>query len=653
MARIKITETDNSWYSQVTNPADITIYAPGITTFGPEDPTLVTLATFERTFGSLPKGANDLQYDIVKSYLTNGAGVLFHRMVPNDAAKASVTVGSSLSYTKTTETVAAGFNKTWTYSATSSASPALPSGTTLNIDGYIIPQEDVGHITSSSIAYTYKVADEKWYYIEDTVEKERKDLGIEFVGTAPTQNTTVTLTFSFPNVDTTYALATYVTVSGQPQIGDTVNVKADGTAETGNPFDVTLGNLFTVTAKYKGSLGNDLKVSFSNAKETTSGKVSCYVRVDIGNYYEVLSVKDLSAGEISSNYIEISAQSTLTTDKLLRLINSYASVELTGGNDGTVANAFKEFVENEKVLNTLKETLLYDFDIATAAGFPEFESYTIPDVTPATTTSFVIQMRTVAETRGDVFYLIDEKVDQEPHDAYTEWSQFNTSYVGGFGPWCYAVLTSNNTTRRTPASYPVILEWINSVSKGNPIWYAPAGVKRASLGTVNSTVYTMGSQVIDEWTNNEDNEGNTYQANPVVKLKQYGYVLYNDATLLQRQDTGEESALCQIGTRILANCIKKKALQISLGLQFDQMSNQLIVQFKTLLSTYLDTIKYQGGINGYELIVGTNGVALTAAELNTKTIPVVIRISPTPAIRNFDITLDITQAGITFSSDET
>lgn len=52
----------------------------------------------------------------------------------------------------------------------------------------------------------------------------------------------------------------------------------------------------------------------------------------------------------------------------------------------------------------------------------------------------------------------------------------------------------------------------------------------------------------------------------------------------------------------------------------------------------------------YEIVL-THGT-LTSADLNEKTLPVTIRISPNPAAENFDIVLEISQAGTSFS-DET
>ena len=64
----------------------------------------------------------------------------------------------------------------------------------------------------------------------------------------------------------------------------------------------------------------------------------------------------------------------------------------------------------------------------------------------------------------------------------------------------------------------------------------------------------------------------------------------------------------------------------------------------------MDQLRYQGALYDYEIVLDSTSV--TRTDLNEKTVPVLIRISPNPAAENFDITLEISQAGVTFS-DET
>jgi len=105
--------------------------------------------------------------------------------------------------------------------------------------------------------------------------------------------------------------------------------------------------------------------------------------------------------------------------------------------------------------------------------------------------------------------------------------------------------------------------------------------------------------------------------------------------------------------RVLCNMIKEQAFNVSLGLQFDKITNDLIVQFKALMGVFMDQLKYGGALYDYEIVSDYSSISL--ADLNTRTVPVKIRISPNPDAENFDINLEVSQSGITFGdiTDET
>ena len=66
---------------------------------------------------------------------------------------------------------------------------------------------------------------------------------------------------------------------------------------------------------------------------------------------------------------------------------------------------------------------------------------------------------------------------------------------------------------------------------------------------------------------------------------------------------------------------------------------------------FMSQLKYNNALYDYEIVADTS--TLTLDDLNSRTVPVIIRISPTPAAENFDITLEISQAGVTFGADDT
>lgn len=273
----------------------------------------------------------------------------------------------------------------------------------------------------------------------------------------------------------------------------------------------------------------------------------------------------------------------------------------------------------------------------------------------------------VAENRGLAIYLVDGDRDWTPEEYfnYTDLpsnnfdpsdsllkssSGFNTSYGAAYGPWVSAKLTSTGVSRVLPGSYALITAWSQSIASGVPMYYAPAGVKRTKLPLVNSTVYRVDSAVNELWQSQDVTVTNGHKINPIINLRQYGYVIYGNSTLLKNQSNGVTSMLQSMSTRILANLIKQRAFDISLSLQFDQIDSDLFSQFKILLSKYMDTLKYKGAL--YDYLIVADYSALTLDDLNSRTVPVTIKISPNPAAENFVINLEISQAGVSFADTE-
>lgn len=409
----------------------------------------------------------------------------------------------------------------------------------------------------------------------------------------------------------------------------------------------------TFKAKYKGTFGNKIKLATRTLG--SKGTASVFVYVD-GVLLETLSVNFVNPASpdyytfVESDYITFE----VTGDASKVTIGEAASpdeITLSGGLDYTpegedsVIGEICTAIKTPGALEDLKDPYQYDFDVITSAGLPQYTENTesIDVVDKA--------LFDLATARGTAIYLVDGKSDWDDVNMYTYCGLFDSSFAAGYGPWGYAQLTNTGSTMLLPGSYALITSWAQSCSDGNPVWMAPAGVKRSTLGSFyKSTSYLVGKKTLDMWQNHEYVVPGQYSVNPIMKAKQYGYVIYGNSTLLKTRNDGATSMLQQFSVRVLANLIKTHAFDVSLSLQFDQMTSDLFTQFKTLMSVLMDQLQYQGALYDYEIVLA-NGT-LTSADLNERTVPVIIRISPNPAAENFDITLEITQAGVSFS-DET
>ena len=409
----------------------------------------------------------------------------------------------------------------------------------------------------------------------------------------------------------------------------------------------------TINAKYPGTYGNELSISLKEIKGGESKRAMLVVYANGGTQMLETHVVDFTDAMSDSYYANI--ESDFIEFGEVGEVSSITPLEnqpMSGGKDfadkSTLDNVLKAVeakLEEKGHFTDLEDPYQFDFDVVTSAmlSVPE-ETGTIGKVDQA--------LFNLVTKRGTAIYLVDGKSDWDYTEAYTYAGLFNSSYAAMFGPWGYAQLLDSGRTMLLPGSYAMLVRWAQSCSEGTPKWMAPAGVKRASLGSFyKDTKYVVGKTVLDAWQNHDYVGPDDYFVNPIMKAKQYGYVIYGNSTLLHSGLNNARSLLEQFSVRMIANTIKSHAFDISLYLQFDQMASDLYVQFKTLMTTFMDQLSYTGAIYDYEIVLGDNGT-ITRALLNERTIPVLIRISPNPAAENFDITLEISQAGIDFT-DET
>lgn len=419
--------------------------------------------------------------------------------------------------------------------------------------------------------------------------------------------------------------------------------------QSGDVSSCQIHDIVTFSSKYPGVRFNDYKVECTTG--SSKGSFVIVVKDTTGEVFERLTVNfsDPTSqyyylNELSDNF-QFNVSGELPNDITLNA----GQLKMEGGKIGVEKDSdVADLLTTGNPLNVLQDPYLYDFDVAISSGFHKNTQGTEVDEVD-------LQILKTVEARGTAIYLIDGLANftSEEFFTYCGADSLGKSYAAAYGPWCYAKFLNTGSTSLLPASYSMLVQWIKSASEGVPIWMAPAGVKRASLGSFFiKPKYEIGKAILDMWQNNsEDPEVDVYKINPIMRAKNYGYVVYGNSTLLHNSLEGETSMLQSVGTRVLANTIKKDAFDIALSLQFDQMVGDLYAQFKTLLSVKLDALKYQGGL--YDYRISLNDSIVTVGDVNQRRIPVKIQISPAPAVENFDITLEITKAGVMFSDDGT
>lgn len=335
--------------------------------------------------------------------------------------------------------------------------------------------------------------------------------------------------------------------------------------------------------------------------------------------------------------------------------------EFTGSD--TIKQFYKTLIETEsgstiadvetinEFWDDFKDPYIYDFDFICASGFTNLLREPI-NVTDSDIRVLHANMLKLASYRGDAVACLDcpkEYDHKQLLDYFKNLSNSDTSYSYGttHGPWCKIRDITTGNYLLMPGSFIFLATIGTNLARNgeSQIWYAPAGVARASTNLVVAPQYEIGATVLNEWQN--DNE---VRINPIMKILTYGYTIYGNATLMQDEEGYTKSALQSLGTRVLCNVVKKAIFSICVGLTFEPNDYILWAEFKTRLSTTLDQMKVNGGIADYQIVMDESTV--TDEAKNNLTVPGKVFISPTRPAEFFDIDFTITQAGVTFDESK-
>lgn len=713
MPIIKLNEQDLSWYYRQRQPGQLTVLVPGVSTFGPCDANsgglaLVTEDNFTKTLGTSSVDSRDLSYQIAKSYVRSGIDVLFWRVPLEGMTYASHTFGKTDEKKTSTITINADnaskvvltaekegniIQKINSVSVTSKGETSLLDTDTYKVTGLhtnkVTLEFDKPIDTESTVTIVYEEGLELLTIQAKYAGTFGNSLSVKIVsvGTSTYRvlvygksgvsvNLLETLLVDFTNMDSQYYYDTvnrtseYITFENV----NTKNIKDLISTISSDDYKLTSGSDGTYSPEaitdYLASSKSD--AVFSELMDPLSHVFNIVTAAGYNNYERFVFDKTITASEVTAKVVTIpikgvTPEDPITTEnfevKIIRngidltTDKNFPRVEVLGDNSGynkktrTVTIKNKENQEDplKSFVLTVDDHIEIIVHKSTGSAISQIDDKFI---NLCENTGLAVYLVDGAQNMSaDEFYIytgLPNSADSDT-DGYSA-NGFNSSYAAAVGPWSSAVLTSNGVTRMLPGSYVLLTQWAQSLASGVPLYYAPAGVKRASLNFVNSTAYPVGSAVLEEWQNQEITVTDGHKVIPITNLRQYGYVIYGNSTLLKNLANGATSMLQSLSTRILANAIKSRAFDISLTLQFDQLSSDLFIEFREQLNTFMSQLKYNNALYDYQIVADSS--KLTLDNLNSRTVPVKIRISPTPAAENFIIDLEISQAGITFGSDD-
>ena len=314
---------------------------------------------------------------------------------------------------------------------------------------------------------------------------------------------------------------------------------------------------------------------------------------------------------------------------------------------------------------------VYDFDFVTSGGFLS-EEYTItkPDGTVVTTqeaaeasTDVLIAksdrdseiipkgitpihkaMLDLVETRQDCIALFDINPFWDKSSLSIYVNLVNTSYGAFHAPWCYCNNPNAVGTILMPPSFVFLYTMLSNLINNTEAqkWFPPAGVTRATARVVVKPLYEIGSVLLDKWENNT-----LARVNPIMKLKNYGYVIYGQYTAYVAQDEYTHSALESLNVRLISNCVKKQIFNTCLKLTFEPNNSSLWMKFYDAMDKYLLFMKRNDGVYDYRIQMDEGTV--TTDDINELRCPGKVWINPVRTAEFFDIDFILTEAGVTFT----
>lgn len=317
----------------------------------------------------------------------------------------------------------------------------------------------------------------------------------------------------------------------------------------------------------------------------------------------------------------------------------------------TMYNALEEVFDSSNEFGIVDRGN-YSVKYLTSGGYPVFEYSSDPD----STNTIVTKMLKMAEKRGDCVALIDhtDYINRELNpnkagslykavaDAETVWG--NGDFGAMFTPWAIYNRISSDTLEskakgtsafRAPASFAYLTSLADSI-KTNANWLAIAGVTRGKVLNVGNMTNKIPNTVADAM---QPRTG--MSINAITNIKPYGQTIWGNRTLKNNAENLVATSFLNI--RNLVSDVKKSCYKAARSITFEQDTEVLWVNFKSLISPLLDRMVSGYGISGYKIVRDvTHPKAKEKATVCARII-----LYPTYAVEDFYITVVLKDAEVT------
>jgi len=234
-------------------------------------------------------------------------------------------------------------------------------------------------------------------------------------------------------------------------------------------------------------------------------------------------------------------------------------------------------VSYKKAFNLLSNTDFYDINMLLTPGI-------IHNLHVNTSNA----ARQLAEQREDTFYIFDlVSLEDNISTAISEANNIDSSYAASYYPWVKIQDPRNGRPTWVPPSVvmPGVIAFNDSAAAP---WYAPAGLNRGGLTSVQQTYRNL----------NPSQKGELYEAriNPIANFPNLGVAVWGQKTLQARP-----SALDRVNVRRLLIAVKKFIASSTQFLVFEQNTDATRNRFLNIVNPYLEQVKNEQGLFAFRV----------------------------------------------------
>ena len=237
------------------------------------------------------------------------------------------------------------------------------------------------------------------------------------------------------------------------------------------------------------------------------------------------------------------------------------------------------------------------------------------------------------ETRGDAIFVGDlVNYNASITQATTQAASVDSSYVASYWPWLQVIDPDSRELVWVPASTLIPGVYAYNDRAGEP-WFAPAGINRGGLGTVN--------QAERKLTNTNRDTLYTGKVNPIATFPGQGIVVFGQKTLQTKA-----SALDRVNVRRLLITLKNYISQIADTLVFEQNTAATRNTFLSQVNPYLESVQQRQGLYAFKVVMdNTNN---TPDVIDRNELIGAIYLQPTKTAEFIYLDFNILPTGATF-----